>query len=281
MAVGPKRRRSRHDGSRATRGPGRWNSMGATRGQSSSSSASSISSTTTLAARRHDTHTAASTDRRTGNGETPIVPGPVTVRRPDDLLLLDARFGGFVLKLDPPRLERAAARRVHRLRVPAAKLRRRGIPRRRQAVVHGAASPGEETEVSRRTRTTRRRTSPPAPDEDPPKALPMSRIRMARPSRVAVTMPAGITSIGYDAASLLAALRDWPMRLDSNAVSDRLIDLVALVETLPATAVKASCSRPSSRRRSPSSACARRQAVPAARRRWRRFRSSPRSPSCS
>ena len=92
----PTREPERQDG----RGDG---SGGGNGGQSSSSSASSTSSSST------GTTQPPAPETGTGTGETPLVPGPVTVRRPDDLLLLDARFGGFVLKLDPPRLERAAA----------------------------------------------------------------------------------------------------------------------------------------------------------------------------
>ncbi len=44
-----------------------------------------------------------------GTAETPIVPGRISVRRPDDLLLFDATFGGFLLKKNPTRLERSAA----------------------------------------------------------------------------------------------------------------------------------------------------------------------------
>jgi hypothetical protein len=171
-----------------------------------------------------------------GPGETPLVPGPVSVRRPDDLLLLDARFGGFILKLDPPRLERADADAYIVFEFPPQSFGEEAFLETDKQKFTLPPLPGEETEVS--TDPHYPKQNVPGNREDPQKTLPMSRIRMARPSRVAVTMPVGIKSIGYDVANLLAALRDWPMRLDSNAVSDRLIDLVALVEALPATGVE-------------------------------------------
>ena len=215
----PERRDGRGDGSGGGNG-----------GQSSSSSASSISSSST--------GTTQPPAPEPGTGETPLVPGPVTVRRPDDLLLLDARFGGFILKLDPPRLERAAADAYIVFEFPPQSFGEEAFLEtdNQTKTFTLPPLPGEETEVS--TDPHYPKQNVPGKREDPQKELPMSRIRMARPSRVAVTMPAGIMSIGYDVASLLAALRDWPMRLDSNAVSDRLHDLVALVQTLPATAVE-------------------------------------------
>src|SRR5207244_943261 len=56
--------------------------------------------------------------------------------------------------------------------------------------------------------------------ETVPDTLAKVRIRMAGSSRVAVTMPGGVTTIPYDLASMLAALRDWPMKLDVNASPD-------------------------------------------------------------
>jgi hypothetical protein len=157
------------------------------------------------------------------------------VRRPDDLLLLDARFGGFVLQFDPPRLERAAADAYIVFEFPPQSFGEEAfLETDKQSF---AAPPaGEDTEVSTDPHYPKKNI--PGNDEDPSQALPMSRIRMARPSRVAVTMPAEITTLGYDVASLLNALRDWPMRLDSNAVSDRLFDFVALAQTLPSAAVQ-------------------------------------------
>ena len=41
-----------------------------------------------------------------GTAEKPIIPGRISVRRPDDLLLFDASFTGYFLRKDPTRLER-------------------------------------------------------------------------------------------------------------------------------------------------------------------------------
>jgi hypothetical protein len=57
-------------------------------------------------------------------------------------------------------------------------------------------------------------------DETTSPDLPLARVRMAQPSRVGVTMPAGTNVLGYDLASVLSALAEWPMRLDANASAD-------------------------------------------------------------
>src|SRR5262249_6747486 len=61
---------------------------------------------------------------------------------------------------------------------------------------------------------------------------------MARPSRVVVTMPPDLSFIGYDLATMLAALRDWPMRLDVNAVPDRSALLESLIEATRETGLE-------------------------------------------
>ena len=61
---------------------------------------------------------------------------------------------------------------------------------------------------------------------------------MSGPSRVAVSMPPAATRIGYDLTSVLAALRDWPMRLDINAKADPpSLRLGALLEAASAGAL--------------------------------------------
>jgi hypothetical protein len=157
------------------------------------------------------------------------------VRRPDDLLLFDAGFGGFLLKKNPTRLERAAADAYIVFEFPPQSFGE-------EAFLETAGqsfkkpSPGEQTEVSTDPRYPKKNV--PGGDESPSKTLPAARVRMARPSRVAVTMPAEMTTTGYDIASLLTALRDWPMRLDVNAVSDRIIGLTQLVEVAQAGALE-------------------------------------------
>lgn len=157
------------------------------------------------------------------------------MRRPDDLLLFDARFGGFHLKTGPARLERADADAYIVFEFPPQSFGEEAFLQTDKKWSFKPAAPGEE-EVS--TDPHYPKKNEPGDGRSAPGALPAARIRMAGPSRVVVTMPAGISTIGYDVASLLAALRDWPMRLDSNAVSDRFLDLAGLVETLPATGVE-------------------------------------------
>ena len=53
---------------------------------------------------------------------------------------------------------------------------------------------------------------------------------MSGTSRVAVSMPSDLSSIAYNLASILTALRDWPMRLDGNAAPDVLIRLEGVFE---------------------------------------------------
>jgi hypothetical protein len=167
-------------------------------------------------------------------GEVPIVPGRISVRRPDDLLLFDATFGGFFLKKDPPQLERFAADAFIVFEFPPQSFGEEAFLETAKQTFEPSLA-GEQTEVSKDPRYPKKNI--PGDDEAPSKTLPSSRVRMSRSSRVAVTMPAELATIRYDVASLLTALRDWPMRLDVNAVSDRIVDLAALLESVHTTAL--------------------------------------------
>jgi hypothetical protein len=140
----------------------------------------------------------------------------ISVRRPEDLLVFDLIFHGLALRQDPPRLERISP----------------GQPGSAAIVVEfPPQSFGEEAylEVTGSEKITPDPGEPTRPDlsnnvpevsETVPDTLARVRIRMAGSSRVAVTMPAGVTTIPYDLGSVLAALRDWPMKLDVNASPD-------------------------------------------------------------
>ena len=64
---------------------------------------------------------------------------------------------------------------------------------------------------------------PVKPGDLPPfPPMPSARIRMSGPSRIAFTMPANEAELPLTIAALLDRCRRWPMRLDVNAVPDRL-----------------------------------------------------------
>jgi len=56
--------------------------------------------------------------------------------------------------------------------------------------------------------------------EDLGETLPASRVRMAGPSRLAFTMPAGEDGLDFTLAAVLEAMRTWPLRLDVSAKPD-------------------------------------------------------------
>jgi hypothetical protein len=151
------------------------------------------------------------------------------VRRPDDLLVFDAIFNGYFLRDDPVRLERSSVDAFIVFEFPPQSF---GEEAFLETAKQSFSNPpvGEQTEVSKDPHYPKKNVTD-NKDEALASALPISRVRMAQPSRIAVTMPAELTTIGYDLASLLASLREWPMRLDVNAVADRLFDLATLVQT--------------------------------------------------
>ncbi|MDK2744429.1 MAG: hypothetical protein NDI90_16125 [Nitrospira sp. BO4] len=151
------------------------------------------------------------------------------MRRPDDLVILDLVFSGLVFKGGPPRLERVTTDAFIIFEFPPQSFGEEAFLESAGPGQNFEAKPEvETTEVSKDSRYPKKNV--PGGNEQPLKELPAARVRMSRPSRVAVTMPAEQTTIGYDLASMLAALRDWPMRLDANAVSDQLVDFATLVE---------------------------------------------------
>jgi hypothetical protein len=157
------------------------------------------------------------------------------VRRPDDLLVFDVTFGGFTLATNPPRLQRASGDSFIVIEFPPQSFGEEAYPESKDQTFDLSktkTSPkkdDEHTEVSTDPNYPKKNVSG-AGDQSPPTSLPLARVRMSGPSRVGVSMPAELSSIGYDLASILTALRDWPMRLDRNAASDVLIRLESLLE---------------------------------------------------
>ena len=126
------------------------------------------------------------------------------MRRPDDLLVCEATFTGFVLKLGPPRLVRSDADAFIVIDFPPQSFGEEAFLE--SAGQKFQATTTEGTEVSSDPLYPKKNV--PGGDETPPANLPSARVRMAGPSRVAVSMPTSLTTIGFDIASLLQALRE-------------------------------------------------------------------------
>ena len=163
----------------------------------------------------------------------PLKVSRAAVRRPDDFLVLDLAFEGMAFKENPPRLERAASEAYVVVEFP---------PQSFGEEAYLQVAP--EVSIEPAHKDTIEVTSHPGyPDKNVaganaaiPGALPAARIRMSGPSRVAVSMPATANTIGFDLASMLSALRDWPMRLDFNAVPDAPTGLLQHELVVPADA---------------------------------------------
>jgi hypothetical protein len=141
------------------------------------------------------------------------------VQRPDDLLVCDLIFGGLVFKSNPPRLERAANDAHIVIEFPPQSFGEEGFLEVKNQKFQPPPDPkADQIEVSSHPDYPDKNVE--GNDEDSPKTLPAARVRMSGPSRIGVSMPSGTTTIGYDLTSILAALRDWPMRLDINARAD-------------------------------------------------------------
>jgi hypothetical protein len=142
----------------------------------------------------------------------------VDVRRPDDLVVLDLAFSGFELAGTPPRLKRAGPRASIVLTFPPQCFGEEAFEKASgQALTPG---PGESVEVTDAKGYPKKNST--GTDAEPPKTLPMARMRISGTSRVVVEMPSAIDTCSFDLVGVLAALRDWPMRLDGNAVPDPL-----------------------------------------------------------
>jgi len=157
-----------------------------------------------------------------GPGLPPLVfPSTVAIRRPDDLLVCTLHFVGFAFLTDPPRLDRAAPDAYVIVEFPPQSFGEEAflLTVGQKADAPDPKDPKQKQEVSPDP------TYPPqnvaaGTDDSVPTSLPAARIRMAGPSRVVVAMPIGQESVPFDLPSVLAAVRDWPMRLAAGAVPD-------------------------------------------------------------
>ncbi len=62
--------------------------------------------------------------------------------------------------------------------------------------------------------------NPPGKPADPTGPLPAAKMRMSGTSRIAVTMPAGLSAVDFTFEKVLEACRTWPLRLDLNAAPE-------------------------------------------------------------
>ena len=155
-----------------------------------------------------------------GTGAPPLAfPARVSVRRADDFLVCDLVFQGFTFREGPPRLERATDNAHIIVDLPPQSFGEQAY----LEVAHEVqieATPPDKLEVSSHPGYPDKNVA--GGDEPTPPELPAARVRMSGRSRVAISMPAGTSTIAFDLPSMLAALRDWPMRLDFNASADPL-----------------------------------------------------------
>jgi len=151
----------------------------------------------------------------TGGGPPLVFPPLIGVRRPDDLMVFILRFTGFAFLHDPPRLDRAADDAYITIEFPPQSF---GEEAFLQTAKQKFDPGGQQLEVTKNTDYPPQNI--PGNDDAVPASLPAARIRMAAPSRVVVAMPATQDAIAFDLSSMLAALRDWPMRLAVGAAPD-------------------------------------------------------------
>jgi hypothetical protein len=148
-----------------------------------------------------------------------VVPPPLdelrfTIRRPDDLLVATLVTRNMALATGaPPRLMRKDAGDTYLLLV---------LPPQsfgEQAFLDSTGTESSEKEVAPDPYPKKNSPTPNQPAEAIG-ALPAARMRMSGPSRIAVTMPANVTTLGLTFAAVLEAARTWPLRLDINAAPE-------------------------------------------------------------
>ena len=143
------------------------------------------------------------------------------VRRPDDHLVLDVLFDN--LRVDttqqPPRVTRTdpARRGVLIVEFPPQSFGERAFQKGGTSLDAGPTSDQE--------RPPDKRNQPSAAKQQPSGsetvgALGDAYIRMSGPSRLAYTMPADVAAMPFTAEAVLDAMREWPLRLDGNALPD-------------------------------------------------------------
>ncbi|MES3034465.1 MAG: hypothetical protein V4813_10775 [Gemmatimonadota bacterium] len=145
------------------------------------------------------------TDLMAALGRTNIANFGVPLRRPDDLFVGTLfRDNLRVVRGASPRLVRDVAGRVARLILelpPQAFGEQALLDKTGPEVPTGQGAPDK---FDQRNNTA-------TPNGEPLKPLPSVFMRMAKPSRLAFTMPAGVESVPYTFAGILEACRTWPM----------------------------------------------------------------------
>jgi hypothetical protein len=162
-----------------------------------------------------------------------------TARRPDDLMVAELTLHNLrVVAGTPPRLRRVDPARdaILVLELP---------PQSFGEQAFLAATGPDETDADEKSRPQDEG------DEDEPTTTPAeeipplagTRIRMAGPSRLAFTMPEGVSSVPYTLDALLEACRTWPARRALTAVPEmrlgpalQRVDDLALLGTLARSA---------------------------------------------
>lgn len=151
-----------------------------------------------------------------GDTDTPLrFPSRIEVRRPDDLLVCTLTFTGLAFFEGPPRLERAAAEAFITVTFPPQSFGEEAFLQTAQQSDGATLQPLEVTTDAHYPKQNVAGTDDPIPT-----ALPLARIRMAGASRIVVAMPNEVGAVAFNLPSVLAALRDWPMRLAPGAVPE-------------------------------------------------------------
>jgi hypothetical protein len=127
------------------------------------------------------------------------------------------RFVGFAFFRDPPRLQRAADDAYIIVDFPPQSFGEEAFLLVSDQKV-ATPDPQQPVEVSKDPNYPKQNIK--GTDEPVPSSLPAARIRMAGSSRVVLAMPPARDSVDFDLPAILAAARDWPMRLAPVAVMD-------------------------------------------------------------
>jgi hypothetical protein len=151
---------------------------------------------------------------------------PVSARRPDDHLVFDLLF-------DNLRVERGLANPAHLVREDA---HRRGVlivefPPQSfgEQAFHQASKQDGDLSKELPARPGAKGIGPTVLKSTPASvgvlpstlpSLPTAFVRMSGPSRLAFTMPGDVAALPFTLAAVLGAIREWPMRLDANALPD-------------------------------------------------------------
>ena len=145
------------------------------------------------------------------------------IRRPDDHLVLDLLFDNLHVdkSQQPPRLTRAdAARRgVLIVEFPPQSFGEQAFQEITPALDANAA---KERPVEKRGQPSAAKQQP-ATSSETVKGLGAAYIRMSGRSRLAFTMPADVADLPFTFEAVLDAMRQWPLRLDVNALPDTAV----------------------------------------------------------